>query len=749
MQRYLAVVVVFFGCVKSESLQCDADLLCPLDQLCDLTHRACIDPDQLTACEGLVQEAPCEATAVPVGNCDQGVCLPARCGDGVKQPLEECDGTASPLTCTDLGYYDSEGTPVCTDDCIYEPVKARSGCAGYCGDGEVQVGIELCDGNDPPIACVDLGFGAGALACNTQTCNPRLDDCKRFGWAITPMGARIGDIHGTSTNNIFAVGAPPAAYAAHYNGLEWSEIPLTGCSVPSTPSFSSLWTVGPDEAYAASGGAVIRLTPAGCMRLPDAPAAINDIYAASATSIYVTSAQGIHEYNGTSWTQVSTLARDVIWASGPSDIWAAGTTGVNNVIHYDGSSWSSPATLVGTTTITALFGTSPSEVYAAGATSMFEFDGASWSAAIATNTANPPYSGTVAFGRPFLGYFDGTVQSFDGSLWTVVQESGVYAAIFALWTEPETGDVLAGVNGAPLLLRYSGARRIDTDPLGAGEEVAIKSATEVYIIAEGGSDSGFLRRWDGTQWQSESNAGLNVSGVWIDAVGTVRVVESVGNGTTGGMRVRTGTNAYSLMPNSVSGVRMWGAAATDFWVMQGEESLPDQQVLRHYVNGAPQTCATCSMVPSVRDVKGTSTSNVFFASTLGRIYRWNGSAIVLTSTGTTNGILSLGVSPDGQHIWAAGADATLLHWDDTGGKWDAFTAPPLADDILSVWGTSPTDVFVGTAGVMYHFDGTRWSPVDARSGGIRDIESFGDAIYYTDANGSSSPLHAIVRSRPW
>ena len=82
--------------------------------------------------------------------CDADTKSVAACGDGFLDPGEECDGAAfSVNTCMDLGYYaQPHGQLTCKADCTFD----RTVCEGTCGDGVVQAGQELCDGE---------GTGAG------------------------------------------------------------------------------------------------------------------------------------------------------------------------------------------------------------------------------------------------------------------------------------------------------------------------------------------------------------------------------------------------------------------------------------------------------------------------------------------------------------------------------------------------------------------------------------------------------------
>ncbi|RJO71889.1 MAG: hypothetical protein C4523_03495 [Myxococcales bacterium] len=102
---------------------------------------------------------------------DRSQCrAPVTCGNGRRDGAELCDdGDLNGATCQTLGF--GGGELACLDNCgDYD----TSGCAASlrCGNGEIDAG-ETCD--ETALAgqtCESLGFGAGALACQT--------DCKDF-----------------------------------------------------------------------------------------------------------------------------------------------------------------------------------------------------------------------------------------------------------------------------------------------------------------------------------------------------------------------------------------------------------------------------------------------------------------------------------------------------------------------------------------------------------------------------------------
>lgn len=721
--------------------------MCPAAQRCDLAHHACVDTDQLDACAGAADGTDCTAAAVPTGTCDQGVCLPWRCGDGYLQGAEQCDvGQPGALTCTDFEFYD-DGDVACRADCTYETDKELSGCIGYCGDGEVRVGEELCDGDiAPPFACVELGYGAGHLDCSQ--CGPGLSDCKLFGWLETPMPSKLADVHGTAEDNIFAVSSEgPHVY--YFNGLVWSTFDATTCGVGSTTKFSSVWTIGTNEAFATTlpENAVVHLTSTGCTRHTVSGTAF-DVWAASATDVFVASSDGIQHYDGMTWTLTAGPFRTEIWGSGPTDVWASGS---GDVVHFDGTAWSSPTVLPGVSVAAALWGTAANDVYAAGRAGgldyVFHFDGTNWTPILDAYDGPGVESGTVAHGHPMIGFANAQIMTYDGALWTTVRRGSLPDQASNMWTAP-SGKVYAANKSADVVLSFQGSTRIDLPSLtqtGTFQRVSIKSETEVYVVRPVSPYSGTLQRWDGLKWVQEST-GSNPADVWIDSEGVVRVVEAAAqNGTGGGVQVRNPlTGAWSPVAGIPAGFRLWGASATDFWLLDGnaQGSAP-----RHFVDNAEVACTGCPSTSPLRDLWGATASNVFVVGATGAIYHYNGTAMTQMASGTTDTLWVVRGTPDGAHVWAGGENGTLLYLN--GATWESLPFPDKGSTITSIWGASPSDLFVGMNRRMYHFDGEHWAPVASESGGmIGEIESVGDMLMYVDAD-STGRLHQLVRIAPW
>jgi cysteine-rich repeat protein len=154
------------ACVAPDTRPC-GDLVCPGALVCAPSGDRCADPDQVAACVDRAPGAACQLDGIGEGQCRDGLCVVAGCGDGTIDPGEACD--------------DGEANgpdAACTADC-----KRPT-----CGDGERQ-GDEACD--DPagnaddraclptcvPASCGDSRVWLGHEACDAGAANDDADAC--------------------------------------------------------------------------------------------------------------------------------------------------------------------------------------------------------------------------------------------------------------------------------------------------------------------------------------------------------------------------------------------------------------------------------------------------------------------------------------------------------------------------------------------------------------------------------------------
>jgi len=134
------------GCLESSVTTCDDGVLCPAGTAC--SSQGCVLPEQVDACDGLVDGDRCEFSGVSSGRCVDGVCVSFGCGNDVVE--------------ADQGERCDDGNTISGDGCRADCQKIEA-----CGD-EIEDEGEACDdGNANPAdgcdACVETAWTATAL----------------------------------------------------------------------------------------------------------------------------------------------------------------------------------------------------------------------------------------------------------------------------------------------------------------------------------------------------------------------------------------------------------------------------------------------------------------------------------------------------------------------------------------------------------------------------------------------------------
>ncbi len=200
-------------------------------------------------------------------------------------------------------------------------------------------------------------------------------------WSSTPIGpvsTQWLGIHGTSANDIWAVGTGGAI--AHFDGSSWAmRNSFTGVTL------SSVWAASPTTAWAVgAGGTTLRLQ-AGVWNLIAQPTgagtSFTRVWGSSANDVWaVGSGNKLIRSSGSTWFESTIPANqavaDVFGVSG-NRVWLATRTGT--AVFYNGLQYT---TLTGWPQgIFQLWGTSETDLYAAAqsGTGLFHFDGITWS----------------------------------------------------------------------------------------------------------------------------------------------------------------------------------------------------------------------------------------------------------------------------------------------------------------------------------------------------------------------------------
>ncbi len=715
------------GCIGSGKVVCGDGRICPANYQCDDIAHRCFSPDQVTACAGLGSNDPCVVSTAP-GVCTNGACEPFICGDGLVSGNEQCDGdNLDGKTCKDVRFYNDAGL-TCTSACTFD----TSACTGFCGDGVVN-GDEQCDGAPPFGACVDFGYDAGPLTCG-DSCGASFSTCGRLSWHLEGTGVAGMGLAGTSHTDQWVVGQ--AGGIAHYNGITWVLGPALVAA-----DLDGVFADAVDDVWAVGTGVVLHYDGTSWQVVADAPASdYTAVWAASSTSVFAASSDHqVQSWNGSTWQNVGVLdATAVVSITGTSatDLWITKFDG--SLWHWDGGSWTQPA-------VTGKFGgvsaLAPDDVWVSGSTTDFasgvvsHWDGHTWTT---TTTPNQQYA-TIAAEGPhdvWVGIQGEGIAHFDGISWTPMSLS-LGSATPAALTRFGSVEVLAVSYLGPAY-RFTGQAYAQHSGVAGGGNAAIWSASGEDIFVGNGSA---VLRLTGSAWLS-SLAGANgsivaLSGSSSSDIWAITTSSKAYRYTGTWATVTTGVPALGTMQ------KIWDVGPGDVWFFTSAG-----------IGHLGSATAYLTEVSTWNSVSGTSTNNIWAVggsgSGVSALYHWDGTwsavldVLIVHASRGQRGRPRRGVRD-------RAPTAAIARWD--GSTWTVTKLTPI-DPLTSIVAVAPDDVVVASDIELYHFDGTRWSPMrpahDINAGRLhrwrcsrhvaRDTSRFSPTTLHVDD---------LIRTVPW
>jgi len=707
------------------------------------------------------------------------------CGDGILNGPEPCDAGAldwpdqteddrylGSASCRSFGY--QFGALMCVDECTKIDL---AGCSGRCGDGVVQ-GDEACDGATHTLLESSCGtFGEhGALGCDSY-CQLDTGACEASSWTAvslaTTSGVTIGPsdavvamyaagprdvwaivgprtgttravIHGDGAS--WAAVTPPVSQASALhgaNGKVWvgtatgaviersdtgwitrgapAAAPITQLWGDSARLFATVQSGGAAEVWRSTGATTwVRET------LPVALTAVTAVRGLAGGNLYVlgVGAGGpvLLERSGaggwTSSTPPSATYRG-LWVGSAELIWALGGTsptlgqGTNVIAQRVRGVWQAPTPLKEQTPtgLNDLLGTlvgaggEVDNLWLAGTD-----NGRAW---VANSTGNLAVGVSRQVG-PY-GPFAGVADSGHGDLWAFGDGPLIAHRDGAGWVAPyvpgsttdatsmlgrfgqshnttvavTSGDVwlTAVPTGAPpqplFLVRHrpdqpigqTPEARWETPQAGFPADVVVARAdTDVWAFSRPNNG---VRRWNGSAWTVDA-APFSIPGVTaVAAIGGALFVAN--NSPRGLWRYTTagGWTPLGAWPDGFDAQALGGSSPNDVWLGGGGGTID------HW-NGAGWTSHPHPAL-AVTGIHAASADDVWAVATV------------------SDGVRSVG---------------TLLHKGPAGAAFAAVPGlPNVPSTLAGIWGASASDIWaVGEVGAILHYDGLSWVTVTPPGG---------------------------------
>lgn len=293
----------------------------------------------------------------------------------------------------------------------------------------------------------------------------------------------------------------------------------------------------------------------------------------------------------------------------------------------------------------------------------------------------------------------GTILHYDGTAWTSMP-SGTVSDLNGLWGSSPS-DVYA-VGGSGTVLHYDGAawRAMASGTTAGITGIWGASWSSVFCVLS----TGAVLHHDGLAWSSiYGGPGYRLNAVWGSSSSDVFAV-----GDGGGIVHFDGTSWTPMTSGTDACLKgVWGASPTDVYAAGSGGTV------LHYDGGLwsplalPVECQYGN-----RDVNAIwgSSSAIFFGGGIG-FWRYDGGAWSRIDW-------SFGM--DIEALWGnSSSDVFAVGWGIThysGAGYAVMSARTGSSGLVSVWGSSPTDVrAIGNWGAQVHCDGSLWSMVSEGS----------------------------------
>jgi len=195
----------------------------------------------------------------------------------------------------------------------------------------------------------------------------------RLWWAPV-LSSNAGDLAGWARDR-GALVVTSGWKAWHYDGARRTERPLPWLSP------KALWGAGPNDVYAVGNVGIAHFNGSAWAAIPSRYSALLDVFGLGTDDVDAVGSEAgqsvVAHVDGGTWQTVHTSSSrlSAIWASSPTDVFAAGDSGALD--HFDGTTWT-PMDSGTDQALLYLSGTGPSDVYAAGGPTLIHFDGAVW-----------------------------------------------------------------------------------------------------------------------------------------------------------------------------------------------------------------------------------------------------------------------------------------------------------------------------------------------------------------------------------
>jgi hypothetical protein len=306
----------------------------------------------------------------------------------------------------------------------------------------------------PPRPYPGAGNDAGSADTGRDVGGPTLGTWKLASTPNVPTGATLNKVWPITANDVWVVGAMGTrGVAYHYDGSTWTAVaPPTA-----VPTLYAVWASGTDDVWAVGASGAIAHHTAGLWTptVSISTTSLSGVWGFAANDVTAIGAGGaVLHWNGTLWSTVAAgIADDLFAVAGDSagGLWAVGSKGV--VFRGSASTWQPQLHGKTTSGLFAVWASSATNVWAAGASVALHLSGTTWSLANGTPDTTLGLWGSAADDVWAVGLdaagTSSAISHFDGNAWTAVAVPAGTGLQSVRGTA--AGDVWAVGNGGQIL----------------------------------------------------------------------------------------------------------------------------------------------------------------------------------------------------------------------------------------------------------------------------------------------------------
>ncbi len=337
-------------------------------------------------------------------------------------------------------------------------------------------------------------------------------------WTKAPgidAGAEIRALWGSDPSDVYAT---TRGGALHWDGVRWST--LLPPEVGDPRLVRSVWGADARNVWMAGDTGLLWQGDRGTLTAlsPGPQTFLEAVTGTGPSDAWAVGGGGtaLH-WNGTEWIPVATGVGDpiqAVWAASPTDVWAAGAAGdcTGFLLHWDGTRWSEVLGEAAGLCFAGLSGTGSANVWAVARGALLHWTGQKWQAEGPADVAGS----VLAVGAEVFVLQDSTqggpnapggVYHLAAGSWTL-EQTGATASLRTLWGATPA-EVWAAGDDATAVWRRPGSGAWTSTATGLDQAVAGlgslwgSSPTDVYAASRGAP---LLLRWDGARWSDLSVA---------------------------------------------------------------------------------------------------------------------------------------------------------------------------------------------------------------------------------------------------